>query len=103
MYLSPLRLDGVSIGRGVRIHGDAVHLAIIDECRDIAELEQLIASHIAPMFTTTNGKLVMISTAPSCRRIRSPISSSAKRSSATTSIRRPTYRIRCSAPSGCAI
>ena len=61
---STIRLDGVSVGRGVRIRGDAVHLAIIDECRDITDLEQLVSSHIAPMFTTTNGRLIMISTPP---------------------------------------
>jgi hypothetical protein len=61
---SVVRLDGVSVGRGVRIRGDAVHLAIIDECRDITDLEQLVGSHIAPMFTTTNGRLIMISTPP---------------------------------------
>jgi len=61
-----LRIDGVSVGRGVRIRGDTVHLCIIDEARDIVELETLVASHLSPMLTTTDGHLgiVMISTPP---------------------------------------
>lgn len=61
---SILRLDGVSIQRGTRIRGDAVHLAIVDECRDIPELEEMVNSHVSPMFTTTGGRMVLISTPP---------------------------------------
>lgn len=61
---SVLRLDGCSVQKGVRIRGDAVHLCIIDECRDIIPLEEVVSAHVTPMFTTTNGKLVLISSPP---------------------------------------
>lgn len=61
---STLRLDGVSVGHAVRLRGDTVHLVVMDECRDIADLQNVIEAHISPMLTTTNGKIVMISTPP---------------------------------------
>lgn len=65
---SIFRLDGVSVG-AVRLRGDAVHLAVIDECRDVDALQSIIDSSITPMFTTTansewGGRLILISTPP---------------------------------------
>lgn len=61
---SVLRLDGIGINKGVRIRGDAVHLCVLDECRDVPDLEEVVHAHLTPMFTTTNGRLVLISTPP---------------------------------------
>jgi len=61
---SIFRADGVSIGRGARIRGDAAHLVVMDECRDMSDLKDTVESAISPMLTTTNGNIVMISTPP---------------------------------------
>lgn len=64
------RLDGVSIGRGARMRGAAVDLVVMDECRDMYDMQEMIESAISPMFTTTAGRrsgagrLIMISTPP---------------------------------------
>jgi hypothetical protein len=55
-------LIGVNVGRGARIRGTPASLAIIDECRDIPHLQSVIDSSINPSFTTTRGKLILIST-----------------------------------------
>jgi len=61
---SIFRLDGVGRNRGVAVRGDSIALAIIDEARDITHLQELIGAVIAPMLTTTDGKLIIISSAP---------------------------------------
>jgi hypothetical protein len=61
---SLLRLDGVSMGHGARTRGDTMHLIVMDECRDIDQLQNVIDSHVSPLLTTTHGKLIMISTPP---------------------------------------
>lgn len=61
---SIFRLDGISIGGGARVRGDTVDLVILDECRDMADLQTMIESHVSPMFTATDGRLIMISTPP---------------------------------------
>jgi hypothetical protein len=61
---SQFRIDGVAIGKGTKLRGDSVHLCIMDECRDMPELQEMIESVIAPMLSTTDGRLVLISTPP---------------------------------------
>lgn len=61
---SMLRLDGIAINQGTRIRGDSVHLCVIDECRDVPDLQGTIESVVSPMFATTDGRLVLISTPP---------------------------------------
>lgn len=58
------RLDGVGIGKGTRIRGAAVDLIILDECRDMEGMKEMIESHLSPMFATTDGRLICISTPP---------------------------------------
>lgn len=65
---SIFRLDGISIG-AVRLRGHAVHLCVMDECRDMSDMQSVIDSSISPMFTTTakeehGGRLILISTPP---------------------------------------
>jgi hypothetical protein len=57
-------LFGVNVSKGTRIRGTPASLVIIDECRDIPHLQSIIESSINPMFITTAGKLVLISTPP---------------------------------------
>lgn len=59
------RLDGIAIGHGARVRGASADLIVLDECRDMQGMQEMIESHLAPMFSTTNGRLVMISTPPS--------------------------------------
>jgi hypothetical protein len=61
---STLRLEGANVGRGQRMRGDSAHLVIIDECRDVFELRHIVEAAISPMLTTTDGRIVMISTPP---------------------------------------
>lgn len=61
---SIFRIDGVTVGGGARLRGDTVDLVILDECREMDGLNDIIESSISPMLTTTNGRLVMISTPP---------------------------------------
>lgn len=64
---SMFRLDGVSIG-AVRLRGDRVDLVVMDECRDVPDMQSIIDSSISPMFTTAReehaGRLILISTPP---------------------------------------
>lgn len=59
-----LRCEGGNASRGARIRGNSISLAVIDECRDFADLEQLITNHLSPALATTDGQIVMISTPP---------------------------------------
>lgn len=62
---SILRLDGLAVNKGTKIRGTAVDLCVIDECRDVIRLTEVIESVIVPMFTTRpNGRIILISTPP---------------------------------------
>jgi hypothetical protein len=61
---SVLRLDGIAVGRGVRVRGGSVHLVICDECRDVPDLTAAVESHISPMTVTTKGRIILSSTPP---------------------------------------
>ena len=93
---STIRLDGVSVGRGVRIRGDAVHLAIIDECRDITDLEQLVSSpHRADVHHDQRTADHDQHAPGKPGAFLSRTNSSARRSSGKTSTAPPTSRTRC--------
>lgn len=61
---STFQLNGCNVQGGTRLRGTPADLVVIDECRDVSELEDIIDSSITPMFTTTNGRLILISTPP---------------------------------------
>ncbi|PJI40402.1 terminase family protein [Ferrovibrio sp.] len=61
---SEFRLIGLNMNDGVGVRGGSAHIAVLDECRDMPNLEYIIDSNIRPMFSTTNGKLFLISTPP---------------------------------------
>lgn len=61
---SVFRLDGVGAGRGARIRGNSADLVVVDECRDVINLQETIDSHVSPMLLTTEGKMILISTPP---------------------------------------
>ncbi len=61
---STLELTGVNIDAGDRQRGQSAHFVVIDEAREINDLENMVESVFLPMFTTTNGKLLIVSTPP---------------------------------------
>lgn len=61
---STFRIDGVNVSGGDRLRGDTAHLIVMDECREVPELKNIIDNTVMPMFTTTDGRLVLISTPP---------------------------------------
>lgn len=61
---SRLSLAGTDVGRGERLRGPHAHLVVLDECRDMRDLNYLIRSLVLPQFVTTKGRLLLISTPP---------------------------------------
>ena len=61
---STFRITGVSAGKGTRIRGTTADLVVMDEVRDMTDLQETIETAIQPMLLTRNGKIIMISTPP---------------------------------------
>lgn len=61
---SEIVIVGTNVNKGNRLRGLSSDLTILDEVRDIPNLRDLLESIIKPMFTTTDGMLIMASTPP---------------------------------------
>lgn len=61
---SILYIEGVDPGKVDALRGPPAHLIIIDEASFISELNYAVNNVLFPMTTTTNGKIIIISTPP---------------------------------------
>ena len=64
---SVISVVGVDIDGGDRLRGSWANLVILDEVRDVRNLRSLVENIIRPQFSTTHGRLLMISTPPDSR------------------------------------
>lgn len=61
---SILYIEGVDPGKVDALRGTPAHLIIVDEAAFISDLQYAINNVLFPMTTTTNGKIIIISTPP---------------------------------------
>jgi len=61
---SIIRIVGVNVDDGNRLRGNAADLVILDECRDMPKLQYIMSDIILPMFNTTKGHAILVSTPP---------------------------------------
>lgn len=61
---SMLQMAGTDSGNAERLRGGSSHLCIVDEAQSCNDLTNAVRSVLIPTTTTTNGKVVLIGTAP---------------------------------------